>query len=74
MEYYEKTINDLKEKLEEEIAVKKGEVLLNKELKVLIEKLELQNELLSKINNRLYNEVAELRFRIKKIIFDKNET
>jgi len=74
MEYYEKTINDLKEKLGEEISVKKGEVLINQELKILIEKLELQIELLSKINDRLYKEVAELRFRIKKIIFDKNET
>jgi len=74
MEYYEKTINDLKEKLGEEISVKEGEVLINKELKILIEKLELQIELLNKINDRLYKEVAELRFRIKKIIFDKNET
>jgi len=74
MEYYEKTINDLKEKLGEEISVKEGEVLINKELKILTEKLELQIDLLSKINDRLYKEVAELRFRIKKIIFDKNET
>jgi hypothetical protein len=74
MEYYEKTINDLKEKLGEEISVKEGEVLINKELKILTEKLELQIELLNKINERLYKEVAELRFRIKKIIFDKNET
>jgi len=74
MEYYEKTINDLKEKLGEEISVKEGEVLINKELKILTEKLELQIELLNKINDRLYKEVAELRFRIKKIIFDKNET
>jgi hypothetical protein len=74
MEYYEKTINDLKEKLGEEISVKEGEVLINKELKILTEKLELQIDLLNKINDRLYKEVAELRFRIKKIIFDKNET
>jgi hypothetical protein len=74
MEYYEKIINDLKEKLGEEISVKEGEVLINKELKILTEKLELQIELLNKINERLYKEVAELRFRIKKIIFDKNET
>ena len=74
MEYYEKIIKDLKEKLGEEISVKEGEVLINKELKILTEKLELQIELLSKINDRLYKEVAELRFRIKKIIFDKNET
>jgi len=66
MEYYEKTINDLKEKLGEEISVKEGEVLINKELKILTEKLELQIELLNKINDRLYKEVAELRFRIKK--------
>lgn len=65
MEYYEKTIKDLKEKLGEEISVKEGEVIINKELKILIEKLELQNELLCKINDRLYKEIAELRLKIK---------
>ena len=67
MDIKNKIIEDLKARLEEEIAVKKGEAIINAELKVLIEKLEMQIELLSKINERAYKDIAELRFRIKKL-------
>ena len=67
MDIKDKIIEDLKTRLEEEIAVKKSEVLINAELKILIEKLEMQIELLSKINERAYKDIAELRFRIKKL-------
>ena len=67
MDIKDKIIEDLKARLEEEIAVKKSEVLINAELKILIEKLEMQIELLSKINERAYKDIAELRFRIKKL-------
>jgi len=67
MDIKDKIIEDLKARLEEEIAVKKSEAMINAELKVLIEKLEMQIELLSKINERAYKDIAELRFRIKKL-------
>ena len=51
MDINEKIIKDLKERLEEEISVKKGEVIINQELKILIEKLELQIKLLGEIND-----------------------
>ena len=65
MDINEKIIKDLKERLEEEISVKKGEVIINQELKILIEKLELQIKLLGEINERLYGEIASLRLEIK---------
>lgn len=74
MDVKDKIIEDLKARLEEEIAVKKGEVLVNAELKILIEKLEMQIELLNKINNRLYDDLAKLRFMIKKQSTTTNET
>jgi len=64
MEIKDKTIEDLKARLEEEIAVKKNEVLVNAEYKIVIKKLEMQIELLNKINDRLYNQVADLRVRL----------
>jgi|DEB0MinimDraft_10_1074344.scaffolds.fasta_scaffold09941_2 chromosome segregation ATPase len=67
MDIKNKIIEDLKARLEEEIAVKKGEAMINAELKILIEKLEMQIELLNKINERAYKDIAELRFRIKKL-------
>ena len=74
MDIKNKIIEDLKARLEEEIAVKKSEVLVNAELKILIEKLEMQIELLNKINDRLYNDLAKLRFMIKKQSTTTNET
>ena len=54
MDIKNKTIEDLKARLEEEINVKKNEVLINAEYKMVIKKLEMQIELLNKINERLY--------------------
>jgi len=59
-------IQVLKEKLEMEISVKKNEVLINAEYKQVIEKLEIQIETLVQINERLFNQIAELRQKIKK--------
>jgi len=73
MDIKNKIIEDLKARLEEEIAVKKGEAMINAELKILIEKLEMQIELLNKINERAYKDIAELRFRIKKLSTTINE-
>ena len=64
MDIKDKTIEDLKARLEEEINVKKNEVLINAEYKMVIKKLEMQIELLNKINERLYTQVADLRVRI----------
>ena len=64
MDIKDKTIEDLKARLEEEITVKKNEVLINAEYKMVIKKLEMQIELLNKINERLYTQVADLRVRI----------
>jgi uncharacterized protein YktB (UPF0637 family) len=64
MDIKNKTIEDLKARLEEEINVKKNEVLINAEYKMVIKKLEMQIELLNKINERLYTQVADLRVRI----------
>ena len=64
MDIKNKTIEDLKARLEEEITVKKNEVLINAEYKMVIKKLEMQIELLNKINERLYTQVADLRVRI----------
>ena len=59
MDIKDKTIEDLKARLEEEITVKKNEVLINAEYKMVIKKLEMQIELLNKINERLYTQVAD---------------
>jgi DNA-directed RNA polymerase subunit H (RpoH/RPB5) len=61
-------IQDLKEKLEMEIQVKKNEVLINAEYKNVIEKLELQNETLIKINEDFTNKILYLKNQIKKLI------
>ena len=74
MDIKDKIIEDLKKRLEEEIAVKKSETMINAELKVLIDKLEMQVQLLNEINERAYKDIAELRFRIKKLSTTTNET
>lgn len=63
----EEIIKDLKEKLEMEIQVKKNEVLINAEYKQVIEKLELQNETLIKINEDFTNKILHLKNQIKKL-------
>lgn len=60
-------IKNLTEKLEGEISVKKNEVLVNAAYKQVITKLEDQIQTLVKINEKLYDDVAELKERIKKL-------
>ena len=61
----DKIIEELKQKIEEEKAVKKSEVLLNKELLERIEKLNLQIETLLDINESFQNKIARLRILLK---------
>jgi len=58
-------IQILKEKLEMEISVKKNEVQINAEYKQVIEKLEIQIQTLVDINEKLFNQIAELRQKLK---------
>jgi chaperonin cofactor prefoldin len=60
-------IKSLNEKLEAEIFVKKNEVLINAAYKQVITKLEDQIQTLVEINEKLYNDVAELKERLKKV-------
>jgi len=48
--------------------VKKSEVLLNKELKERIEKIELHKETLIEINEQYSNLIGKLRARLKELI------
>jgi len=64
MDLKDKTIEDLKLKLEEQISVKKNEVGINHEYKQIILKQEMQINLLNQINDRLYNTIADLRLRL----------
>ena len=64
MDLKDKTIEDLKLKLEEQTAVKKNEVNINHEYKQIILKQEMQINLLNQINDRLYNTIADLRLRL----------
>lgn len=64
MNLKDKTIEDLTLKLSEEIAVKKNEVGINHEYKQVILKQEMQINLLSEINDRLYDRIADLRLRL----------
>lgn len=66
----EKKIIELEDSLSEEIAVKRSEVMLNKELKERIEKQELIIENLGKINDDFLEKIKNLRIKIKKLIND----
>jgi len=68
MDLKDKIIEDLKSKIEEETMVKQTEVLVNKDLKLRIEQLELEVELLQKINNYLLETTSKLRVKLKNII------
>jgi len=68
MEIRDKQIQDLKDRLESEIIVKKNEVLINAEYKIIIEKLEMQVALLNELNDKLYNKIAELRYTVKDLM------
>ena len=61
-------IKELREQLEIEITVKKNEVLLNKELKEHVEKLNLHIETLNLVNDKYANIIASLRLRLKELI------
>jgi hypothetical protein len=63
-------IKELEENLQMEIAVKKSEVLLNKELLERIEKHQLHIETLIKINEDYSNIIAKLRSRLKKLVVE----
>ena len=68
MDHKDKIIEDLKTKIEEEVMVKQSEVLMNKDLKLRIEQLELEVELLQKVNNYLLETTSKLRVKLKNII------
>lgn len=61
-------IQQLKEKLSEEIAVKKSEVLRNSELKEYNTKLELLIETQNEIIEKYATKIARLQEKLKKII------
>jgi len=63
-------VSELEDSLSEEIAVKRSEVMLNKELKERIEKQEVIIENLSKINDDFLEKIKILRIKIKKLIND----
>jgi hypothetical protein len=64
----EDKIKELEEKLQMEIAVKKSEVMLNKDFQERIEKLELHKETLIEINEKYSNIICKLRARLKQLI------
>jgi len=64
----QESIEDIKLKLDMERQVKESEVMLNKELKERIEKLELHIETLLKINEEFSNTISKLRARLKDLI------
>lgn len=61
----DKIIEELKQRIDEEQAVKKSEVMLNKELLERIEKLNLQIETLLEINENFQNKIAKLRLILR---------
>mgnify|MGYP003631806985 CR=1 FL=1 len=61
----DKIIEELKQRIEEEQAVKKSEVMRNKELLERIEKLNLQIETLLVINDSFQDKIAKLRSLLK---------
>ena len=61
-------IKSLEEKVEMERGVKNSEVLLNKQFKERIEKLELYQETLIKINEQYATTIGILRARLKDLI------
>lgn len=67
MEDKDKKIKELEDKLSEEIAVKKSEVILNKELLEKIEKQKLHITTLQEINEDYSNKIAKLKVIINKI-------
>lgn len=67
MEDKDKIIEELEKKLQQEIMVKKSEVLLNKEL---LEKIQVQNthiRTLEEIAEKYLNEIGKLKVTLNKI-------
>lgn len=67
MEDKDKIIQELNKKLDQEIAVKKSEVILNKEL---LEKIQVQNRhiiTLQEVNEKYLNEIGKLKVILNKI-------
>ena len=64
----EDRIKELEEQLQMQIAVKKSEVMLNKELLERIEKLELHKETLIEINENYSETISKLRTRLKELV------
>jgi len=64
----EDRIKELEEQLQMQIAVKKSEVMLNKELLERIEKLELHKETLIEINEKYSETISRLRARLKELV------
>jgi chaperonin cofactor prefoldin len=64
----EHKIKELEEKLQMEIAVKKSEIMLNKELQERIEKYQLHIETLIEINEKYSDTIRRLRARLKEFI------
>ena len=67
MEDKDKIIQELNKKLDQEIMVKKSEVILNKEL---LEKIQIQNRhiiTLQEVNEKYLNEIGKLKVILNKI-------
>jgi hypothetical protein len=67
MEDKDKIIQELEKKLDQEIMVKKSEVILNKEL---LEKIQIQNRhiiTLQEVNEKYLNEIGKLKVILNKI-------
>jgi chaperonin cofactor prefoldin len=64
----EHKVKELEEKLQMEIAVKKSEIMLNKELQERIEKYQLHIETLIEINEKYSDTIGRLRARLKEFI------
>ena len=61
-------IKELEDKLSGETALKKSEILMNKDLKEQLEKKDLHIKTLLEINESFSNKIAKLRVQIKKLI------
>jgi DNA-directed RNA polymerase subunit H (RpoH/RPB5) len=68
MDHKDKTIEELTLNLEMAEQVKKSEVLLNKDLKEIIEKQKIYIETLQKINEDFCDKIAKLRIKLNKLI------
>ena len=68
IEEFKSKIKELEEKLQMEIAVKKSEVMMNKNLNERIETQQIYIETLLKINENLSEKIGTLNSRLKELI------